>query len=104
MCSAATAKCLAVDVMRQNAIGQLSLDSAGHSLRLTYVEKMCKLNAPSHCMVGIPCPDDLPFSDALHTKNVFHNEKGEFCNCWMNRKVDNYWLPRLRDALSNIRS
>ena len=65
-------------------------------------EKMCKLNAPSHCMVGIPCPDDLPFSDALHTKNVFHNEKGEFCNCWMNRKVDNYWLPKLKDALSKI--
>jgi hypothetical protein len=39
-------------------------------------ETMCKPNAPSHCLVGIPCPDDLPFSDALHTKNVFHNEKG----------------------------
>lgn len=62
-------------------------------------EKMCKLKAPSHCLVGIPCPDNLPFSDALHKDNVFHNEKGEFCNCWMNRKVDTYWLPKLRDAL-----
>jgi len=67
-------------------------------------EKMCKPNASSHCMVGIPCPDDLAFSDALHQKNVFHNEKGEFCNCWMNRKVENYWLPKLTDALSNIGS
>lgn len=65
-------------------------------------DKMCKLNAPSACLVGIPCPDDLPFSDALHTKNVFHDEKGEFCNCWMNRKVENYWLPKLKDALSEI--
>ena len=65
-------------------------------------EKMCKLKAPSHCLVGIPCPDNLPFSDALHKDNVFHNEKGEFCNCWMNRKVDTYWLPKLRDALSRF--
>ena len=65
-------------------------------------DKMCKLNAPSHCMVGIPCPDHLPFSDELHTKNVFHNEKGEFCNCWMNRKVEEYWLPKLNDALSKV--
>eukprot|EP00804_Cyclotella_cryptica_P012123 CCRYP_009834-RC/>CCRYP_009834-RC protein AED:0.07 eAED:0.07 QI:207/1/1/1/0.66/0.57/7/247/796 len=62
-------------------------------------ETMCKPNAQSHCLVGIPCPDNLPFSDALHTKNVFHNEKGEFCNCWMNRKVENFWVPRLRNAL-----
>ncbi|KAL7538511.1 hypothetical protein ACHAXR_008612 [Thalassiosira sp. AJA248-18] len=67
-------------------------------------EKMCKLNAPSHCLVGIPCPDDLPFSDALHTKNVFHNEKGEFCNCWTNRKVEKYWLPKLNDELRQIAS
>mmetsp|Transcript_19818 Transcript_19818/g.34124 ORF Transcript_19818/g.34124 Transcript_19818/m.34124 type:complete len:193 (+) Transcript_19818:56-634(+) len=65
-------------------------------------EKMCKLNAPEHCLVGIPCPDDFPFSDKLHKNNVFHNEKGEFCNCWMNRKVDNYWLPKLEDALSKV--
>jgi len=65
-------------------------------------EKMCKLKAPSHCLVGIPCPDNLPFSDALHKDNVFHNEKGEFCNCWMNRKVDTYWLPKLKDALIEL--
>ena len=67
-------------------------------------ETMCKLNAPSHCLVGIPCPDDLPFSDALHKKNVFHDEKGDFCNCWMNRKVENYWLPKLTASLSKIGS
>jgi hypothetical protein len=37
---------------------------------------MCKLNAPSNCLVGIPCPDNVPFNDALHTKNVFHDENG----------------------------
>ena len=65
-------------------------------------ESVCVLNSPSHCMVGIPCPDDLPFSDELHQKNVFQNEKGEFCNCWMNRKVENYWVPKLTDALLKV--
>ena len=64
--------------------------------------KMCKLNGPSNCLVGIPCPDDVSFVDALHTKNVFKDENGKFCNCWMNRKVENYWLPKLKEALSNI--
>ncbi|KAK1737664.1 glycosyltransferase (family 2) [Skeletonema marinoi] len=65
-------------------------------------DKMCKLNGPSNCLVGIPCPDDVPFNDALHTKNVFKDENGKFCNCWMNRKVENYWLPKLKDALSKV--
>ena len=67
-------------------------------------DKMCKLNAPSHCLVGIPCPDDLPFSDALHTKNVFHDEQGNFCNCWMNRKVENIWVPKLQNVLEKLGS
>ena len=47
-------------------------------------ETTCKPNAPSNCLVGIPCPDDLPFSDALHTKNVFHNEKGgKLIRCYL---------------------
>ena len=65
-------------------------------------ETMCKLNAPSHCLVGVPCPDNLPFSDKYHKDNIFHDEKGDFCNCWMNRKVENYWLPKLRDALKTL--
>ncbi|KAL7438420.1 hypothetical protein ACHAXM_006310 [Skeletonema potamos] len=65
-------------------------------------DKMCKLNAPSNCLVGIPCPDDVPFNDALHTKNVFKDDNGRYCNCWMNRKVENYWLPKLKDALSKV--
>lgn len=65
-------------------------------------DKMCKLKAASHCLVGIPCPDDLPFSDELHKNNVFHDEKGQFCNCWMNRKVQDYWVPKLKNALKKI--
>lgn len=64
--------------------------------------KMCKLNGPSNCLVGIPCPDDVPFNDAMHTKNVIKDENGKYCNCWMNRKVENYWLPKLKDALSRV--
>ena len=40
-------------------------------------DKMCQSHAPSNCLVGIPCPDDLAFSDALHTKNVFRDEQGK---------------------------
>ncbi|KAL3805733.1 hypothetical protein ACHAW5_010936 [Stephanodiscus triporus] len=65
-------------------------------------EKLCMLNAPSNCLVGIPCPDDLAFDDALHTKNVFHDETGKYCNCWKNRRVEEFWLPRLNDAMSKI--
>lgn len=65
-------------------------------------EKMCVLNAPSNCLVGIPCPDDVDFNDALHTKNVFRDENGKYCNCWKNRKVEEYWPPKLNDALSKI--
>ena len=65
-------------------------------------ETVCVLNAPSNCLVGIPCPYDLPFSDALHTKNVFHDEDGKYCNCWKNRRVEDYWLPKLNNALSKI--
>ena len=65
-------------------------------------DKMCKMNGPSNCLVGIPCSDDVKFNDALHTKNVFKDENGKYCNCWMNRKVENYWLPKLKDALSRV--
>jgi hypothetical protein len=65
-------------------------------------EKMCVLNAPSNCLVGIPCPDDVDFNDALHTKNVFRGENGKYCNCWKNRRVEEYCLPKLNDALSKI--
>ncbi len=65
-------------------------------------ESLCTLNAPSHCLVGIPCPDDLPFIDELHQKNVFHDENGKFCNCWMNRKVENFWVPKLVQALGKL--
>ena len=67
-------------------------------------DKMCKENGPSNCLVGIPCSDDVPFNDALHTKNVFRDENGKYCNCWMNRKVEDYWLPKLKDALHKIRT
>jgi len=64
--------------------------------------KMCKPGAPEHCLVGIPCPDDLPFDDKRHRDNVFHDGEGNFCNCWVNRRVEGHWLPRLRDALGRI--
>ncbi len=65
-------------------------------------ESLCTLNAPSHCLVGISCPDELPFIDELHQNNVFHDENGKFCNCWMNRKVQKFWVPRLVKAMEKL--
>ncbi|EJK77311.1 hypothetical protein THAOC_00863, partial [Thalassiosira oceanica] len=39
--------------------------------------KMCRPNAPEHCLVGIPCPDDLPFDDKRHKDNIFHDGEGQ---------------------------
>ena len=53
------------------------------------------------CGVGIECPSDLPFSDATHKDGFLHGEN-EYCNCWINTKVENFWIPRLEKTLENI--
>ena len=50
--------------------------------------KNCKLEAKGTCMIGHACPESTDFVDALHTKNVFRDDKGEFCNCWYVTRSD----------------
>jgi hypothetical protein len=61
----------------------------------------CQLGSKHTCAVGYECPDSLPFDDKLHQKNVFHDDNGSFCNCWLNRHVEDYLLPRLEAALKS---
>ena len=61
----------------------------------------CKHGMHPGCNVGIPCPDDLPFDDATH-QGGFLDHDGNFCNCWVNRKVDDIWLPKLEDSLRKL--
>jgi hypothetical protein len=44
------------------------------------------------CYVGFPWPNDTDVPGA-------HDEEGMEYNCFINRKVENYWLPRLRERL-----
>jgi hypothetical protein len=61
----------------------------------------CWLGSKHVCQVGYTCPDSLPFDDKLHQKNVFHAENGSFCNCWVNRHLEDYLVPRLEAALKS---
>ncbi len=53
------------------------------------------------CAIGVECPSDLPFSDATH-KDGFVDENGTYCNCWINTKAENEWIPKLEDALLEL--
>ena len=60
----------------------------------------CQLESKHPCAVGYVCPDSLPFDDKLHQKNVFHDDKGKYCNCWTNSHVEDYLVPKLEAALA----
>jgi hypothetical protein len=61
----------------------------------------CQLESKHVCAVGYACPDSLPFDDKLHQKNVFRDENGSFCNCWVNTHVEDFLVPRLEAALKS---
>jgi hypothetical protein len=48
------------------------------------------------CYVGYPWPNDTEVPGT-------HDETGMEYNCFRNRKVENYWLPRLRERLEQTR-
>lgn len=52
------------------------------------------------CAVGRVCPESTVFNDTIHQDNLFVDESGNFCNCWINQKVENFWVKRLEEALS----
>jgi hypothetical protein len=58
-------------------------------------EKACKLNNPI-CKVGFPFPEGKHRSDG-----VLKNDDGYTYNCFVNKKVENTWVPKLEAALQN---
>ena len=60
----------------------------------------CHYATKHSCMMGLACPDSTPFDDAVHQKNIFLDEQGRFCNCWIDSHVENYWIPQLEHALA----
>ena len=67
-----------------------------------YRERSCVYKKEG-CPIGIPCPDDLMFDDANH-KGGFQDKSGKYCNCWINRKAEEVYIPKLEKALQNMQS
>jgi hypothetical protein len=61
----------------------------------------CHANSKYTCTMGFLCDDDVEFVDELHQKNVFHNKHGGFCNCWRNRIVEDFLVPKLEVLLKS---
>lgn len=62
----------------------------------------CQYKSKNVCQLGFSCPDDLDFRDETH-KDGFTDSMGRFCNCWINRKIEDVWVPQLEDALNALR-
>jgi len=60
----------------------------------------CKYMEKSACPVGVSCPDDLPFEDNNHKNGFIFGNDRTYCNCWVNRKVENYYDPLLISELN----
>lgn len=61
----------------------------------------CKLMSEETCMVGIVCPNSTPYDDKQVDKNLFTDEKGNYCNCWINDDIENLIVPKLKSAMKD---
>ena len=63
----------------------------------------CATDSKEKCPVGIPCPHSTTYKDSLLDKNKFIDQNtGNYCNCWPNRHIQEYWLPKLKYALAEL--
>ena len=69
---------------------------------------ICNLHYPkTRCPLGILCPDSVEWIDekkgAEGTTNKQNNNPHEFngklCSCWLNKHVENVWIPKLEAEL-----
>ena len=65
-----------------------------------FQEKSCIFKKEG-CPVGMPCPDNLLFDDNSH-KDGFQDEDGKYCNCWINRKVEDFYVSKLEKLMSEF--
>ncbi|GKY99556.1 hypothetical protein MPSEU_000909900 [Mayamaea pseudoterrestris] len=63
-----------------------------------YRNRSCYLGSKTPCPLGIACPASTPFVFGQHQSNSFHDERGEYCNCWVNEKLEKLIL-KLERAL-----
>jgi len=62
----------------------------------------CQLNATDTCLIGFACPASTPYDDKLLDKNLFVDEDGKYCNCWLNEHVEHWLIPRLEKAVREV--
>ena len=51
--------------------------------------------------IGRECKDDAPIDSRGETTGV-DSDGISYCNCFVNRHIDNYWAPRLEEALRRM--
>eukprot|EP00977_Amphora_coffeiformis_P000189 scaffold54_cov158-Amphora_coffeaeformis.AAC.3 len=61
----------------------------------------CVKESNHECKVGFVCPDSTRYDDRLVNKNMFVDEKGDFCNCWRSQHIDE-WVPKLEASLRKL--
>ena len=62
-------------------------------------EKACKLNNPAGCKVGLPFPEGMHRSN--NVGNALKNEEGFTYNCFVNKKIEEKWVPKLEAVLQS---
>jgi hypothetical protein len=50
------------------------------------------------CFVGFPWPEGV-----VKAGEASYDRRGLMYNCFINEKIENYWVPKLRDALRKRR-
>jgi len=64
-----------------------------------YRSSICKLESNQACPLGYQCPDSTEFVDKLHQKNVFTDQEGNYCNCWINHHLEDTLIPLMEEEL-----
>lgn len=65
--------------------------------------KACQLGSKDACPIGVVCPASTPYDDKLVDQNRFADpNNGKYCNCWINKHVEQVLIPLLEQALKNI--
>jgi hypothetical protein len=62
----------------------------------------CQTGSKHSCPIGRVCPESTAFNDSIHQLNLFVDDTNQFCNCWLNEHVENYWIPQLKHALDDL--
>jgi len=68
-----------------------------------YRSAMCQSESKHKCSLGFVCPDSTEWLDEKVVTglgiNPFKDDKGKYCNCWINSHIENSLVPRLEQTV-----